>query len=281
MTRALAGLLPLLVVLAALDERSRAQLATAPTRAAGPAAAASVSVVGSEFRVSLDDGSVLAGEALKGVVLAFGDGSGRQRRLRIDSVEPDPRDRDGEVMLYSLSEQDESGEWRDACLPDPDGRRLGFPLAGRFTADGRYDPEPGKLLITCTGGAEAKCVRFGYKPWGKAPGGASLAPYYQACVRLVRADYSGDGRGTTRNGQPIDIYDSLSVQAPGADPSYEFEAGFDEQGAVCVRHVRVKENATLAGVEASSPRLKGRVGEICDEAFARAEGAILFVRSPP
>jgi hypothetical protein len=45
--------------------------------------------------------------------------------------------------------------------------------------------------------------------------------------------------------------------------------------------VRVKENATLHGVEASSPRLAGRVGEICTEAFARNAGAILFVRSPP
>jgi len=34
----------------------------------------------------------------------------------------------------------------------------------------------------------------------------------------------------------------------------------------------VRENATLAGVEASSPRLKGRVGAICDEApFLPAE----------
>jgi hypothetical protein len=134
--------------------------------------------------------------------------------------------------------------------------------------------------MTCTGGAEGKCVRFGYKPWGRAPDGASLAPYYQACVRLVRADYAGDGRGTTRNGQPIDIYDSLGVQQPDNEPGYEFEAGFDEKGAVCLRHVRVKENATLAGVEASNPRLKGKVGEICDESFARAQGAILFVRSP-
>jgi hypothetical protein len=181
--------------------------------------------------VSFHEGSVLPDEALKGVVLAFGDGSGRQRRLRIDSVEPDPRDKDGEVMLYSLSEQDpESSEWRDACLPDTEGSRLGFPLTGRFTADGRCDPEPGKLLIACSGGGQAKCVRFGHKPWGKARDGTSLGPYFQACVRLVRADYAGDGRGTTTNGQRIDIYDSLSVQTPAADPSYEFEADFDEQG---------------------------------------------------
>ena len=185
-------------------------------------------------------------------------------------------------MLYALSEQDPAThEWRNLCLPDREGRRLGFPLAGAFSPDGGYEPKPGRLLLTCTGGADGKCVRFGYKPWGKAHDGTALLPYYQACVRLVRADYAGDGRGTTTNGQPIDIYDSLSVQTPGADPRYEFEAGFDEQGAVCVRHVRVKENATLVGVEASNPRLKGRVGEICDEAFARAEAAILFVRSPP
>jgi len=197
-------------------------------------------------------------------------------------VTPDPKDPSGEIVLYALSEQDPvSGVWRNLCLPDPDGRRLGFPLSGRFALDGRYEPQPGRLLITCTGGAEGKCVRFGYKPWGRAPDGTPLLPYYQACVRLIRADYAGDGRGTTKNGQPIDIYDSLGIEAPANDPAYEFEAGFGPDGAVCVRHVRVKENATLAGVEESSPRLKGRVGETCDEPLARQAGALVFVRSPP
>ena len=100
-------------------------------------------------------------------------------------------------------------------------------------------------------------------------------------MRLVRADYAGDGRGTTKNGQPIDIYDRLGVQPPAYDLPYEFEAGFAPDGATCVRHVRVKENATLASVEASAPRLAGRTGAVCDEAEARAEGAILFVRSRP
>jgi hypothetical protein len=249
--------------------------------AALPAAAQSVAVDGSQFRVTLADGRVLPQQALPGVVLTFGDGSGTQRRLRIDSIERDARDPHGEVILYGLSEQDhQSGEWRNACLADPEGRRLGFPLAGRFTADGRYQPLPGRLLITCTGGAEGKCVRFGYKPWERARDGAPLEAAYNACVRLVRADYAGDGRGTTRNGQPIDIYDSLGVQAAANDLAYEFEAGFDEKGAVCVRHVRVRENATLAGIEGTRQRLAGRTGDICDEAFARASGAILFVRSP-
>lgn len=260
-----------------------AALAAGPPATAAPQTSVkAVTVEGTEFRVALADGSVLPREALKGMVLTFGDGSGRQRRLRIDSVEPDPRDKDGEVILYGLSEQDpESGEWRNACLPDPDGRRLGFPLAGSFAADGRYEPAQGKLLITCTGGAEGKCVRLGYKPWGRAADGTPLLPYYQACVRLVCADYAGNGRGTTRNGQPIDIYDKLGVQPAAYDPHYAFEAGFSPDGATCVRHIRVKENATHASVEASAPRLAGRTGAVCDEAAARTQGAILFVRSPP
>jgi hypothetical protein len=219
---------------------------------------------------------------LPGVRIAFGDGSGRQRQIRIDAVARDSKDLTGEIVLYALSEQDPAtGEWRNACLPDPDGRRLGFPLAGAFSGEGRYDPSPGRLLITCTSGAEGKCIRFGYKPWGHAPDGTSLADAYTACVRLVRADYAGDGKGTTRNGQPIDIYDSFGIQAPANNPAYQFEAGFTADGAVCVRHVRVKQNATLEGIEASNPRLAGRIGDMCDEASARDAGAILFVRSPP
>jgi hypothetical protein len=241
-----------------------------------PAAAASVAVEGTQFRVTLADGRVLPQEALKGVALTFGDGSGKQRRIRIDSVERDPRDPDGEVMLYGLSEQDpESGEWRNACLPDPDGRRLGFPLAGAFTADGRYEPSPGKLLITCTGGADGKCVRFGYKPWGHAPDGVSLAPYYQACVRMVRADYCGDGVGHTRNGTPIDLFDRIGVQRDEPSEGMTLEAAWGPEGAVCVRHTRLKSVLPTEALGVICPRLARRVSQNCDEAVP----ALLYDRS--
>jgi ADYC domain len=84
--------------------------------------------------------------------------------------------------------------------------------------------KPGRLLITCTGDAEGKCVRFGYKPWGHAADGTPLAPYYQACVRLVRADYCGDGVGHTRNGMPIDIFDRIGVQRDEPGPHMSLEA---------------------------------------------------------
>jgi hypothetical protein len=111
-----------------------------------------VTVEGTVFRVTLPDGRILSHDDIVGAVLTLGDGSGLQRRIRINSEERDVRDPTGEVMLYTLSEPDPiTGEWRNACNPDPDGRRLGFPLAGAFTPDGRYINVPGRILITCTG----------------------------------------------------------------------------------------------------------------------------------
>jgi hypothetical protein len=78
---------------------------------------------------------------LPGAILLLGDGSEKQRRIRIDRVERDSRDATGEIVLYALSEQDPAtGEWRNLCLPDPDGRRLGFPLAGPSPPTGVMKP---------------------------------------------------------------------------------------------------------------------------------------------
>ncbi|MGQ0443958.1 MAG: ADYC domain-containing protein [Beijerinckiaceae bacterium] len=236
----------------------------------------SVEVEGSAFRVSLTDGRILVQEQLPGTILALGDGTGQQRRIRIDAVERDSKDPAGEIVLYALSEQDpESGEWRNLCLPDADGRRLGFPLAGAFTADGRYEPTQQGILLTCTGGAEGKCVLFGYKPWGFGPNNVSLAPYYQACVRLVRADYCGDGIGHTRDGTPIDFFDTVGIQRAESESRMTFEAAWGAGGAVCVRHTRLPDVLDSAALAANCPRLEHSIGEICDESAP----ALLFNRS--
>ena len=50
------------------------------------------------------------------------------------------------------------------------------------------EAEPGVLELTCTGGAQAKCVRFGYRPWETGPDGRPMRGLYNACVRMVRAE---------------------------------------------------------------------------------------------
>ncbi len=244
--------------------------------AAASLAVRSVEADGTAFRVTLSDGRILQQDQLPGTILVLGDGSGRQRRIRIDGVERDRQNAAGEIVLYALSEQvPVTGEWRDLCLPDSDGRRLGFPLAGAFTPDGRYEATRGGMLLTCTGGAEGKCIRFGYKPWGVGPNNVPLAPYYQACVRLVRADYCGDGTGHTRDGTPIDVFDTIGIQRDEPAWGMTFEAAWRAEGAVCVRHTRLPDVLDSAGLAANCPRLEQSIGERCDEAAP----ALLYNRS--
>lgn len=247
-----------------------------PLPAAPQTSVRGIEVEGTSFRITLSDGHVLGQNELAGIQLMIGDSSGQHRTIRIDAVERDSKDPAGEVVLYTLSEQDPaSGEWRNLCEPDPDGRRVGFPLAGALTRGGRHVAMPGRFLITCTGGAEGKCVRFGYKPWAKGPDGTSLAPYYQACVRLVRADYCGDGVGHTRNGTPIDLFDMIGIQNDEVAPGMALEAAWGPDGAVCVRHTRLEDVLDLPTLATQCPRLAGSIGEGCDE----AKPALLFNRS--
>jgi hypothetical protein len=137
-----------------------------------------------------------------------------------------------------------------------------------------------------------KCVRFGYHPWqtrnlpqpvshhdGEPV--PSQLDLFNTCIRMVRADYGGDGTGTTRNGMLIDLYDDYGIQAPDFDHRMTFEAGWTQDGAVCVSHPRVKENISLGEIAARWRRLAGRTGASCTEETARSLGALLFNRSMP
>jgi hypothetical protein len=103
----------------------------------------------------------------------------------------------------------------------------------------------------------------------------SLAPYYQACVRLVRADYCGDGIGHTRDNTPIDIFDTIGIQRDEPAPDMTFEAAWGPQGAVCVRHTRLPDVLDNAALAASCPRPAHSIGEKCDETVP----ALLYNRS--
>jgi hypothetical protein len=238
----------------------------------------SVEADGTEFKALLSDGRTLRSRDMVGATLVVAL-KGQAVRIRIDAVERDPDARNGVVWLHTLSGQAADGTWQNLCGPGPDGRRQGFPLAGRPRADGMMeDAEPGVFELVCTSGGQGKCVRFGYRPWPGADG-AGLRDLYNACIRMVRADYCGDNTPTTRDGMQIDVYDDRRIQTPANDAAMEFEAGWTPQGAVCVRHVRVKENVSLGALVAACPRLRNHVGPACTEETARSFGAKLFNRS--
>lgn len=246
-----------------------------------PQQVARIDVVDSRFRVTLTDGRVRHSDSLIGAILTIGVGN-RSVRVRIDAVERDAADYAADVWLHTLSVEGADGQWTTHCTPGPDGRRLAFPVAGQAGQDGILSPaESGRMEILCTSGAMAKCARFGYRPWATDRDGASLLAAHKACVRMLRGDYGGRDEPMTRNGMKINVSDALGIQPPDEEPEMIFEAGWGPDGAVCVHHPRVKENVTLEQLEARYPRLKGRTGTICTEAFARAHGALLFNHSNP
>lgn len=240
---------------------------------ASPASASALHVEKTGFVLDRDDGRSLDSMGLVGAELALGNGA----TLRIDGVRTDPAD--PELLWHTFSVQGADGTWRNPCGQDADGRQEGLPLPGRWRADGRFEAGPSHFALTCANGAQAKCLRFGYKPWAVSADGRSLHPLYEACVRMVRADYCGDGRPSTASGTRIDIYDDHGVLTPQNDPDDRFEAGWSPAGAVCVAHTRVPANLTMEALAERCPRLAATQGEACTEASARVAGAVLFNRS--
>ena len=259
---------------AAILLTAAASTAVPQAASAGPA----VEVEGTEFKVTLADGRVLRSSALVGTVLMLRSGL----EVRIEAVERDHDHRGRPIWLHTLAARHADGTSTNLCLVGPDGRRAGFPVPGRALADGTLaEGRPGDFEISCTAGALAKCVRFGYRPWEIGPDGRPLRGLFNACIHMVRGDYGGDGRATTRDGTTIDVYDAWRIQTPDMDDAHDFEAGWGPEGAVCVRHPRIKEHVSLDDLERAYPRLQGLTGAVCTEELARAHGARLFNRSRP
>jgi hypothetical protein len=78
---------------------------------------------------------------------------------------------------------------------------------------------------------------------------------------------------------PIDIRDDLGIQAADTrnDASFSFEAGWTPAGAVCVDHMPVPENITIAHLRTVCPRPV--TVPTCSESTARSTGVLLYNRS--
>ncbi len=213
-------------------------------------------------------GRVRAGSALRGARLRIKDGRGRPALVRIDDVRRDPLLPASSLLYYELSRYDpKSGRWRAFCSPGPDGTTLAVALERRA-----------ELRFSCTSGAAGKCVRIGYRPWASGPDGRSLRPYHEACVRMLRADYCGDGTPHTRPGTRIAWIDRAGLIAEWherARSDLRIEAVWGPEGAVCVDRVRHEDLSSRDNLVARCPRLAQR--SPCDEELLRHHDDALLV----
>lgn len=245
-----------------------------------PLSAGNLRVDGTAIVVIDESGQERRGAELDGAELDLGDiGTLRIAQSTLDDQARFPGEvwlLDGELRAIGMQ------EFESICTPDASGDTRMVIYSGYFDEGFRYVAASDRFSVSCVSGVEGKCLRWGYLPWRKAPiGGASLAPYYESCIRMARADYCGDDQPTTRDGTGIDIYDRVGVQQPTPDlKDFHFEAGWGTRGAVCVHHARIADNLLLSALPGTCPRLSAEViGDVCDEARATELGALLYNRS--
>ena len=187
--------------------------------------------------------SLAAGEFVGGVFEGRAS-DGPPVEVAICGVEPEAQE--PERVWYRIQAWNEKAqEWENPCaatdaMPMP--RALA--VRGVWDAEGARREGAGRFTWACEAGAIAKCIGWGYKPW-QSKDGHLLVDHHQACTRMARADYCGNGRSHTKPGNLIDMYDRAGVQqratAPvaGWDPAQvAFEAAWTTEGAYCLEHTR-------------------------------------------
>lgn len=169
--------------------------------------------------------------------------------LRFDNIYADPKNPQGDVYLYDISYSlSGSPQWASLCT-DTSGRPVSVvPIRNRwdFQTGGRID-DPSAVTFACINAALGKCVRLGYRPWATATRcqgkceTVSLADHHQACTRLIRADYCGNGTSYTQNGTLIEVYDDLSPNINSNTMSWDLEGQWNPDGARCIGDARHAE----------------------------------------
>jgi ADYC domain len=240
-----------------------------------------LSVHGGHIEGQRPDGSRLDPTALVGTELTIRNHLDRPSRVRIDGVRLAP----GGLWMYEVSRFDDAGAgWVPFCERGPDGSRSAIPLPGRWRdgGAGAFHEDPYDFTLTCTGGTNGKCVQLGYVPGRTAANGERLTPYFEACVRMMRADYCGDGRSYTTAGVPVDFHDREGRRSRVHARNMGFEAAWGANGAICVRRPRDGSRVSLTQLAEHCPRLRDQaLGEHCHEAsIAARPDALLLNRSP-
>ena len=209
----------------------------------------SVQLVGSSFSgVKTVGGQAVAvsGTAMIGSQLTL-QRDGVAYTLRFDNIYKDPAKPAGDVYFHKVSVLDPgTGTWSSLCRDAHGQPTEAIALANHWNpTTGARVNDAAAVTLACRDAVLAKCVEWGYRPWASATrcvGGTctqvSLAEYHQACTRMARADYCGNGTPHTLNGTPIDVYDRLSAAVQSESTkglsNWSIEAEWGPNGAVCV-----------------------------------------------
>lgn len=251
----------------------------------------SVHLEGEELMAARGDGTSIAGMQLVGAEFsgALSDGSTVPVRIAAIGFAPAPNT---DLYAYQVeySSPDGSG-WQPLCGLDAAGLPIAaFPVKGMWDerqnvpGGGSHIAAPGWFSFACRGAAIAKCIEWGYRPWRSVAQcdrwtcrQVSLETYHQACTRMVRADYCGNGHPWTINGRSINVYDGLKVQTD--TEAWLFEAEWRGDGARCLSNQRViqlQANLGTLGVTSLPECILSRVDAGCGQTSHFGTGTLLM-----
>ncbi len=185
---------------------------------------------------------------------------------------------DADTHVYQLQHRTSSGSWVASCPNPPAGESYSgaVPLGGYWDSTGAWVASTRWFSMGCTSAVLGKCYRWGYRPWD----GASRRDLHQACTRMARADYCGDGRSYTVDGTTINVWDYVPIQRYETATGMKFEAGWTPAGATCLSKLRWE------GLPVGTPPCGGRLvtpgqqKKVCNtQQEARTWGALTFNES--
>ncbi|MCP4601802.1 MAG: hypothetical protein GY847_15025 [Proteobacteria bacterium] len=214
---------------------------------------------------------------------------GRELKLRVDEIEKSRNREDRDTIHYKVSYETVDG-WIPLCGVNDDGEPIGaIPLKGRWdysrgteTGGSKIEDEHA-FTFACEGYVLHKCVEAGYKPWGSITvcektrkrrmkcKEVSLAAQHQACTRMMRADFCGDGTPYTEDDIVVAMYDRYGIRIDTED--WETEAEWDEDGAICLQGERIDGLTPECG--------DYLFDEECGDPSHFADGTLLISELPP
>lgn len=161
----------------------------------------------------------------------------------------------GDLLYFAVYAAGPSG-WSPLCGANEQGEpipAIAVPGAWNHTS-GRYGGgawfgNERTFSFACRGSSIAKCMEAGYKPWtdpnskrgqirNRGESGLERPNHLQACVRMLRADYCGDGTSHTVNGRVVEFWDTMGLHRK-ADNDFTFEAAWTPDGVRAFDYPRV------------------------------------------
>lgn len=212
---------------------------------------------GSQLKAKiLGSDQILSGQDVAGITVTvqISQGQPSSYSIKIESAKQDTAFPD--VWEYQLSYKSNTDPaYQPVCV----STRTGAAEPGIFLLGSSWDETTGNredsdssATFACVDGVIAKCVHTGYRPWASAStcrrdgkkkncSQVSLKDHHQACTRMLRADYCGDGKPWTLDGTVLDIFDYLEPPVQLREEAWTFEARWLPTGAMCLSKQRHPE----------------------------------------